>query len=267
MFYSDVGGNFTMKIEIKKIIAKEVIILTISGTLILLCFGATRLWNNRVNEQIAKLDTIKVSVDSIESFRSTFINLLTPSDRKLWGALTSENLFTGDYSEFKNKFSTEGSILVFFNQLNGNYYSKTFKDFKIQFFTPNNRTNIFRLLTDSAYLSNEVFFKHLAQNKDTVYQLIESEGTSNLLNIHSKKDFSQLVDLAIEHITKKITKEDIIEETNRLTESKILDSTLIKIFIIGLIIIYPIRILWYLIKWSLEILKQSTRCSCASLRI
>jgi hypothetical protein len=245
-----------MTLETKKIIAKEVIILTITGVLVLLCFGVTRLWNHSVNEQLLKTDSIKVSVDRLESFRLSFMEHLTPSDRKLWALLTRENLFTGDYAEFKRTFNRDESIFALFNKLSGRYYSKTFNEFGVQFFLPSNRKNIFKLLTDSVYVDHDFFFKQLVLHKDTIYQLAQSEGVLVYFDIYSKEDFLGLTDLINEHLAKGITIESLAKTTDSLRRSVIPSSILMKILVIGLLLIYPVRILWYIVKWSLSVLKQ-----------
>jgi len=128
-----------MKVQTKKIIAKEFLYLLLIIALSFLCFLSTYAYNFYLINRSENLGMIIIKkekfTDSLNKIENNLQSIGAPG-YKLWSALNKSSYYTKSYDDFKSQFSTIDRINKLYRALNQNgYYTKSAAEFYTQYFS------------------------------------------------------------------------------------------------------------------------------------
>ena len=189
--------------------------------------------------------------------------------KKLWHVLCKNNLYFQEYEEFKKKYeNTEDQIVLYNLCINNSLYTGTLSEFRVKYFTRESALEgCYSLYTgdgrvSEAYINyqNEDDWTQIRNNikkfktqlkKDSVfnvtYSLFVKTGYSG-----SEKQFKQLL---FEGDDELVTDNDITND-NLPIKHYSYETVAEKIVWLLIILLYPLRILVIMVRWSLLQIKQ-----------
>ncbi|WP_291122942.1 hypothetical protein [Flavobacterium sp. UBA6046] len=128
-----------MKVQTKKVIAKEFLYLLLVIALGLVCFLSTYPYNFYLNNRDGNLGKIIVQKEKLADSLNKIENNLQSIDApkyKLWRALNSSRYYTKSYDDFEKQFSIIDRINKLYRALNqSGYYTKSSTEFINQYFS------------------------------------------------------------------------------------------------------------------------------------
>jgi uncharacterized protein YxeA len=245
-----------MKRKTKKIIAKEILILSSILVLALIIYGALHLWMNHkqetfkniIKQETSLLKKIRKKENSFDAEYGVIVKNPNTELRKLYEKI-NKKYDVGTFDEYISKMYKPTKRIILYQAVKNDYDLGTFEEFEESlgfnkiYETPNGTkvkaTELmdkygkrFDTLLDQKYLTPE--------EKPTVIQEKANQSISN-----KKSDFDQIEQLKKEknNLSEKINNSDYSINVNNIFYTVIL----------GLLILaYPLRIFIFGIKWAIK---------------
>jgi len=245
-----------MKQKTKKIIAKEILILSSILVLALIIYGVLHLWKNHKqetfkniqNQEISLVKKIRERENSFDAEYGVVVKNPNTELRKLYETI-NEKYDVGTFDEYISKMYKPAKRKILYQAVKKDYDLGTFEEFEESlgfnkiYETPNGAkvkaTELmdkygkrFDTLLDQKYLTPE--------EKPSVIQ----EKTNQLIS-NKKSDFDQIEQLKKE-------KNNLSEKINNSDYSININNIFYSILLGLLILAYPLRIFVFGIKWAIK---------------
>ena len=239
---------------IQKRVAREIILAGVLFIILSLTYLAlSKIEKNTYNN----LEAIKKTQYELET---TFENI-EPYQR-LWFELKEKNRFNGTYNDFLKEYGTFQKSEVLFNLAkNNDLYDKPLDDFQVDYYKQESALQYLYNMESFQTLEYEVFLDSIMLNETFTknsYEMFIFDGYNKSLT-----DFKELMrgkrtyDESITYTSLKDYQTQI--ELNKAEQDKIktsifysISDRLLKYLVWLLCIIYGLRIIYFLFKWSLR---------------
>ena len=218
-----------MNIKIKKIIAKEIIFFFSIILLLILIWSGIKIWNSYINNEIdnssKEITALKKDLKTIKNIR--FLN----KNEKI--------KFNAGLDELNEYKASEKDKISFMTDFIAKFSKK-----EISEINENDLDEIFYLTPNKSYVSESLL--KIAYNDR--FNSLKQDKTISSIDIKSIIDFNKL--RKIDNLNQKI--KNLNNKQQKDSEIKIL---IINFSIILFCLVYPIRLIYILLKWSFLTIK------------
>lgn len=274
-----------MKLKTKKIIAREfliILLLVLIGIVVYLSLGTYNLYQNSYSKSLSRAIQSKSALKN--ELSNEFLKKLgnqkwfyknineESGSHQLWSELTKLELYTLNYDEFVSQYASLNNQRELWARLSEmELYTKTFSVFLEQYFpqeelyfTDFKRSEYLWEKLNTLLASDSIEDKFYNEWNHSTRNKLKTIGLDNPLKLIEFIETNSLNGTDLINIVKSDSLEREIKATSyskrstgkrKISKNRKNDITY-NVIIIGIMLLFMIRYIFYSVKWSLRILKE-----------